>query len=292
MVNSWNWKVIFAVLWLVFTLCLAAWWGVFTMGLIDQMSYHLVVSPEKLIRQKKMIFWEGLTWMGVLAAGGLPLIYLLLRDAQRTQQLKGFFAAFSHDLKTSLASVRLQTESLLEDFSGHDGQPLIQRLAADTGRIELQLENALFLAQVDKNPFYTEQFDVTEVLERIQHQWPQLTLKWGSLEPKITFDRRALEVILRNILQNAVVHGKATVVEISTQQLGDYIKIIVLDNGKGFEGHLDQLGQRHHRRNPQSGSGMGLYIVQQLMRAQSGRVHFYPQERGFQVELNIKKVHR
>ena len=51
-----------------------------------------------------------------LVGGGLALFYYAKREQKRHAQVEEFFAAFTHDAKTALASLRLQAESLKEDF--------------------------------------------------------------------------------------------------------------------------------------------------------------------------------
>jgi len=62
---------------------------------------------------------------------------------------KDFFAAFTHDAKTALASLRLQAESLREDFAGAEPSPLLDRLLSDTLRLQLQLGEFAFSGESD-----------------------------------------------------------------------------------------------------------------------------------------------
>ena len=57
--------------------------------------------------------------------------------------------AFTHDLKTALASLQLQAESLQEDWPDAASNPNLARLLEDTVRLGVQLENSLFFAQPD-----------------------------------------------------------------------------------------------------------------------------------------------
>ena len=101
----------------------------------------------------------------------------------RSEQIKVFFAAFTHDLKTSLASLRLQAESLQEDLKDSEHRRLTQRLVKDTVRLELQLENSLYIAGPKVKPIHLEQLLLKDVLESISHHWPDMAieLKQGLL---------------------------------------------------------------------------------------------------------------
>ena len=100
-------------------------------------------------------------------------------------------------------------------------------------------------------------------------------------------DDRAISSVLRNIIHNSVVHGRSSQIFAETFESG---KLSLRDNGQGFFGDMSQLGQMFYRHNPSSGSGVGLYIVSQLMTSMNGKVSFPKVDSGFQVDLEWKKV--
>ncbi len=86
--------------------------------------------------------------------------------------------------------------------------------------------------------------------------------------------RVRLESILTNLVQNSVIHGHATEVDISVRREGGRVIVTVIDNGRGFQGDLSQLGELFVRHARSSGSGVGLYIVRQLAKAMHGSIRF------------------
>lgn len=273
-------KMFLIFLWLVFTLSMAGWWVVFTLRLIKQ-------PPEitDVARLENMILWEGLAWIVLLLISGMALVYYVMREQRQVERFKAFVASFSHDLKTSLASLRLQAESLKEDL-GETSGPLVSRLVADTVRLQLQLENSLFLAHGasahgSSQKLYYETIRLSDVLRRMEHSWPQIKIHL-SKDMDVHVDDRAMSSILKNIIHNAVIHGQAN--EIFVEVLGES-QLSIRDNGMGFSGDVNQLGQMFYRHNPSSGSGMGLYIVSRLMKDMGGRISFPKSDRGFCVNL-------
>ena len=106
-----------------------------------------------------MLVWEGVMLVGMLMAGGVALLVAIRPEQRRRRDLRAFFMAFTHDLKTSLASLRLQAESLREDLPEAAGNPNLQRLLKDSVRLQLQLENALTSRQPTA-PCSSRPFDV------------------------------------------------------------------------------------------------------------------------------------
>lgn len=165
----------------------------------------------------------------------------------------------------------------------------MKRLEADVVRLQLQLENSLFLASEEDLHFFIENVSLTKTLDGIKDRWPNLRIECEG-EALLRADKRALESILANLLQNAQVHGKAKRVTFVTKRKGArQIEIIVEDDGKGFKGSTLNLGQLFERHNPSSGSGVGLYTVGQLTRRMGGDVKFVcPEKSGFQVVFQFE----
>ena len=100
-------------------------------------------------------------------------------------------------------------------------------------------------------------------------------------------DVRALESVLTNLVQNSVTHGQATEVDVKVNRAGDGRLIVcITDNGSGFQGDLDQLGKLFVRHTRGSGSGVGLYIVRQLVKRMNGTISFTGgSSGGFRAEM-------
>ena len=106
-----NLKISLILLWLVLTLSMAVWWMILILRLISNIS-----TEGEVIRFQNMVVWEGLSWMALLLFGGISLLFYVIREQKQAQKFKAFVASFTHDLKTSLTSLKLQAESLKEDL--------------------------------------------------------------------------------------------------------------------------------------------------------------------------------
>ncbi len=183
-----------------------------------------------------MVFIEGSAWIILLILGGAALVTFVQKERQRVRRIREFFASFSHEVKTSLASLRLQTEALKDDLTD-EGQhsPVLERLVGDTVRLQLQLENSLFLASHDDLKLFTERLRLSELVERMREQWPSLSLLCPE-DCVIFGDVRAVRAIFSNLIQNALVHGGASEVRLEAQPRGHgRVAVRFQDNGAGFE---------------------------------------------------------
>lgn len=272
-------KLYLAVGWLLLTTSLTFWWLYFALGLLAK-----VESSNQGHRQ--MLFMEGMTLLALLVAGGTTLIYFIFLEQRQNETLARFFSAFSHDLKTSLASLRLQAESLKEDIRSPEALPTIQRLLSDTSRLQVQVENSLFLGQSRKPRLFLEDLESQDLLATLSDSWPQL--KCVAERPFVVHgDRRAVETVFSNLAHNSLIHGRSTEIRFAPEARGDLLKLRIVDNGTGFRGRREELGKMHFRQNPSSGSGLGLFIVSELVRQMRGTVEFASAEEGFAVELTL-----
>jgi signal transduction histidine kinase len=293
-----GWKFGLAFAWMIFNLSLAGWWLIFGLRQIDFIqSTTAHFAPEHsrhiadFVRQQRMLVSEGSILIASLVLGGGALLYYIVRERLRANQIKAFFATFSHELKTSIASLRLQVESLADDFSSSASNPLFKRLVKDSVRLEIQLENSLHLSQLESSSYFFEEVDLKRMLGSLEHQWPDTRLEIVG-DSLVWADHRALETMIKNLIQNAIVHGAAKNVKFT---LGDLdsgrVSLRVSDDGSGFQGEFSKLGTLFLRHNSKSGSGVGLFLVRTLAERMGGSTRFVARNegKGFDVEIELPK---
>jgi signal transduction histidine kinase len=278
--------------WVAFTVTLAGWWLVFGLRQLDLIKSLSLQGAPDLHRYYQMLLWEGGVLIALLIGGGLALFYYAQREQKRHAQVEEFFAAFTHDAKTSLASLRLQTEALREDLANTGPSALLDRLLSDTLRLQLQLENSLFLVNLSGGKLFLEPIKLSNKVDALRHHWPDLEILQTG-DGIVTADARALESVLTNLVHNSVTHGRATRVEIEIENdAADRLHVRLSDNGSGFAGDFGQLGGKPLvRHTAHSGSGVGLYIVRQLARRMNGAIDFSRgSDGGFVAELQFSQT--
>ncbi len=130
-------------------------------------------DAAQLGRVTRMLILEGVMLVGMLVAGGIALLIAIRLEQRRRRDMRAFFMAFTHDLKTSLASLRLQAEALREDLPEAAGNPNLQRMLKDSVRLQLQLENALFLTKTD-GAVFIEAIHVRTLVDYLRDDLPEL----------------------------------------------------------------------------------------------------------------------
>ncbi len=282
-----TWQYVAAVSWLVFTVALAVWWLIFGLSQARHLG-ALEGEAAQLARVTRMLVLEGVILVLMLVAGGVALLVGIRYEQRRRRDMRAFYTAFTHDLKTSMASLILQAEALSEDIPEAAANPNLQRLQKDAVRLRLQLENALFLTESDA-AVLIEAIDVRSMIDALRDDWPELRIEMSG-DDRVRADRRAFESVLRNLLQNAVVHGRATAVRVELRRLpSGAVEMMVSDNGRGAAADVAiALDRPFTRTAPTSGSGVGLYVCRGLLRQMHGQIRLLTdQSSGFGVAVQL-----
>lgn len=243
--------------WLIFTASLVIWWWIFGMN---------TATDERVYR---MMLWEGGFLVLFILVGGSALVFYTSSHSSRHARLKFFFSTFAHDLKTSITRLRLQGELLQENMQSTSNNQALEKLLGNIQRLDLQLENSLWMASLDDRQLLTEEFKLSEVLLHLRAENPDLKIELQK-DAKIKADKRALQVVIRNIFQNSIIHGEATSVSVSSSTNGTELKIEITDNGKGLSKEISSLGKAPLTLSNSQTNGIGLYLSAELLKRMNG----------------------
>ena len=280
--------LLMAAVWTVLVLALVGWWSWVLRKQADRIAelegmagVASAVSAVQWNRTHRMLVWESWTFALLLLAVSGVLIWLYWRDSMRSRSLQAFFASVTHELKTPLTSIRLQAESIGEQGPS---PKLIGRLLEDTSRLEGQVERTLELARLEGGgKTATQSLPLKSWLDRsvdylTRSYNDRISVKMGSLDADLLVkaDPTALQIILRNLVENSVRYSGKTPVQIALKAERRDSKVVLTyaDNGTGFTGSSEKLGQLFFRGDTSQGAGVGLYLIRALMERMSGQVIF------------------
>jgi signal transduction histidine kinase len=259
-----------------------------------QLNFSLVDS--KLLDDAERARTASYLWIGYLVIASLAvtggLVGQWLRREARLARLKtDLVAAVSHELRTPLASMRLLVETLLDDAvpepaKVHDYLTLIAR---ENQRLSRLIENFLTFSRIERN---RQQFvfaptpvsgvidkAVTAMGERLRPPSCELELELSDRVAPVSADEDALVTVMVNLLDNACKYTPgARRICVSASGTGESVILSVKDNGIGIAARehrrifrrFYQVDQRLARET--GGCGLGLSIVEFVVRAHGGRV--------------------
>lgn len=204
---------------------------------------------------------------------------------------RDFSANAAHELRTPLATLRAQVESLLEPEERRAASEEFERL----GRLVAQL---LALAEAEGGALaQASRFDLVALSRDVASDMAGFVLSSGrtlgfdsALDGFVIEGQADLaETALRNLLENAVRHTPPGVEILVTLDADGVVR--VGDDGPGVPDAVKgRLFERFSRGDPQGpGAGLGLSIVRQIMERHGGTVRLAPSPRGACFELDFRR---
>jgi PAS domain S-box-containing protein len=201
--------------------------------------------------------------------------------------LEAFSYSVSHDLRAPLRSMDGFSLALLEDYGNTlDGQAkdYLARIRAASQHMSKLIDDMLNLSRVLRAPMQREPVDlsalVRTVADQLRQEQPGRSAEF-VIQPGVTAlgDSPLLAIALENLLSNAWKFTSRTphaVIEFGAAPWETRTRYYVRDNGAGFEMiYADKLFkpfQRLHATSEFPGTGIGLAIVQRIIRRHGGTV--------------------
>ncbi len=264
---------------------------------------HDAASLADVARGRRTMFAsEGIVFGLTLVAAGWLYVASVRREARLRTAQDRFLAAATHELKTPLATIVLLLESLRDGRLPDDKR--VRYLTTgllEAERLERGLDNVLTAAGLrsTRQPARPHPGDlVADVQQALQAMQPRAlaadVVLAADLPPSLPLrrDAAAMQMVLRNLLDNAVKYSPpGSVVRIGVEPQPDAALVRVRDQGRGMD--TDELA---HAFAPfwrgsdvaTGGSGLGLHLVRELVRAHGGTVTAHSEGRGRGCEIVVR----
>ena len=213
-----------------------------------------------------------------------------LKLSSEQEFLRSFLTDLSHQIKTSLAVVRLNTDMLseLEDLPAERRDKLSDEIQLNLDGMELLVIEAIKLAKLNTNTveYKMASYSVAEVFDlavkRISPLLRRHDIKVNSQLPgdiMLICDKGWLCEAVENIIKNSADHSECT--EITAELVKNPIMttLAISDNGKGIpQEDIPKLFDRFSSKSQDTSmysSGLGMSIAQKIVRAHNGEIFVY-----------------
>ncbi len=208
---------------------------------------------------------------------------------RQSEQFKStLLDAIAHEFKTPLTSIKVASTSLLTEFPAAEQgiRELASIIDEESDRLNLLVTDAVRTARIDGKTVRLEKRLVgvhelvggviADLSHRLEGRPVDLDLSGGL--PPILADLELAAMALRQVVENALKYSApATPLTITARDAGRGITIRVRDYGIGIpESERERIFDRFYRlpgvRKSVHGSGLGLYIAREILRAHGGNV--------------------
>ena len=198
-------------------------------------------------------------------------------DAEKT-----YAANAAHELRNPVAAVSAQAEVLIAELEGTANQERAKKMGQELKRLGRQVEKMLELARAEAGLGATpERVDLLTIIrllvsdfQRSQRSSNRIHASYpSSTSVPVHMDSDAIAIVIRNAIDNALLHSKA----------GSPVDVAITDEGlvtvsNDFSSitnlNIRELKKRFQRgdRRPKTGFGLGLSIMDTLMRQAGGNL--------------------
>jgi signal transduction histidine kinase len=200
-----------------------------------------------------------------------------------------FVADASHQLRTPLAALRLRLENLVPE-DGAVGDDELEGALDELERLNALVDGLLTLARADRAVSIPAELDVTTALDERVDAWSALAEEQhvrlrahATGRPHALVTPGRIEQVLDNLLANALEVSRAgSDIELTAERSDPWVEVRVQDRGPGMSPEeIAHAFDRFWRTGAdETGFGLGLAIVQRLVRADGGEIELRPREGG------------
>ncbi len=269
-----------------------------------------VLFGQKIARSHDI---AGDVWLLVLGSISFVVIIAVLvllsiflaREILEVRRQDSFIDSVTHELKSPLASLKLCLETLGRDHLEEAPREKLRRMMLnDVDRLSSFIDDVLQASRLAHQNVPTDAADV-DVAELVRscvdavaarHQLPDGAIATSIPERMVlATDRAALEIVLKNLLDNAIKYSDGPPV-VTVRAFHDKRArpvIEVEDRGMGIATqHRKRVFQRFYRVNDESvrrrkGTGLGLFVVSSLVKSLGGSIEAISEGEGKGTTMRI-----
>jgi signal transduction histidine kinase len=252
-------------------------------------------------------FLEAKTWVVILVISILMSIILagtiiIFVYGQQMMRLYGlqhdFINNFTHELKTPVTSLKLYLETFLRyDIPREEQRKYLGYMLQDVDRLSANISRILNLARIETKT-YGGEFIITELVGSIEkfreenaHLFPHGDIRIHKPTDRAYYsqiDPILFQMLLMNLITNGMTYNESEkpAVDIRFVMDRNRLRIHFEDNGIGIKrSDRKKIFRKFYRvhqaeHKTAKGSGLGLYLVQDIARIHKGEVDVSSREGG------------
>jgi len=211
------------------------------------------------------------------------------REVELERQHRNFLSAITHELKSPIAAIRVALETVVSGRADEKAaERFISNALADTDRLDRLVQKVLQATRYGSGSTSTQlsQRSLSWVVEGALGVFePGAAASGATVTAEIgddllaEIDDEAMAIVVSNLLENALKYGgDPAEIRVELRFEGDFVVLDVSDNGHGIaEDEVPLIFDRFYRAGDEmtrtsQGTGLGLYLVQRIMKAHHGTV--------------------
>jgi len=206
---------------------------------------------------------------------------------EANKELESFSYSVSHDLRAPVRSINGYMNIFMEDYAGQldeEGKALLNTVLKSGVKMGSLIDDLLAFSKLGRKALIKAELVMKDLVLFI---WDDISKTEGDRDIECIFERlpnafaeRAMiSQVWVNLISNALKYSKnksKTIIEISGEQKDNEVIYSIKDNGSGFDmryyNKLFGVFQRLHSAEEFEGTGVGLAIVERIIKKHGGRI--------------------
>lgn len=243
---------------------------------------------QELDRKLWMILGEACVFVLILAYGVVRMRMAYKAESDANKQQQNFLSAVTHELKSPIASLKLQLQTAKrEGIEQKQQEELLNKAISDSERLNVLVDNILLASQIQEGAFslHKSSGNLSEYIKRAISNYSSIAQSTHKISSNIVagltfnFDPNAFDSILSNLIENAIKYSQeGTEINIELKEVGSAVVLTIEDQGIGVqpENRLKIFDRFFREADEQvrktKGTGLGLYIVNELVKQHGGTI--------------------
>jgi signal transduction histidine kinase len=232
---------------------------------------------------------EGAILLTLMLLGATVIFFYWNKQHRLNKMQRSFISNVTHELKSPVASIQLALETMtLRDLSEEKRREFIAMMLDDTERLATLIDRILGAARIEKmrGRYHLEIVSMRRFVEAVLAEDRHLYEKEGRViilekgrDAHVAVDRPAMRMVLANLFENAARYSpRDSKIRVRVQKDLRSCRLDVIDNGEGIQGKdLKNIFKMFWRGSEERGShmrgtGLGLYIVRNIVKDHRGKV--------------------
>ncbi len=226
---------------------------------------HLIIENSKLITSQKEQLDQAL---GKLKEMNINLEKKVEEIKISRERLRMLNKIIRHDLSNDFVVIKSATNIFLKTSDTTVFDEIRKRVDRSLKTIADYREYESF---IDSNANLNE-FEITELINRIIINYPNI--KFDIKGKCKVFADDALDSVFTNLIQNSIIHGNSSKINIIISSHKDLCKIKFIDDGKGIPDEIkDKIFDEGFVYGKHGHTGIGLYIAKQTVENYGGKIY-------------------
>jgi light-regulated signal transduction histidine kinase (bacteriophytochrome) len=203
------------------------------------------------------------------------------------KELESFSYSAAHDLRAPLAAIKGFSQIITEDYADKldtDGQECMKKISESAEKMSTLIDDILRLSKISLHQINLQNVNMSSIAESVvddlKKSFPQRNAEIKiQKELWVKGDVNLIQIVLTNLIGNAWKYSskiKKAVIRFGLIERNERTVYFISDNGAGFDmnkmNKLFKPFQRLHPENEFPGTGVGLSIVERIIRRHGGKI--------------------